>query len=142
MPIACVTRPSACDTAHDSASATDKPGDSPERCPGPGSVSAGAPHALHACDARCRSRQPNTHNTEAREVRYSWHPWFGRSVVVYEMRVQQGHSVCRCGLEEEWNRQSIEIPSWMFDPATCGRFRVMAVAAVGCDALLVSRGTV
>src|SRR5258706_241509 len=41
MPIACVTRPSACHTAHDSTSATDKPGDSPERCPGPGSVSAG-----------------------------------------------------------------------------------------------------
>jgi len=53
MPIACVTRPSACNTAHDSVSATDKPGDSPEHCPGPGSVSASAPHALHAFDARC-----------------------------------------------------------------------------------------
>src|SRR5213596_1303945 len=32
MPIACVTRPSACDTAHDSAPATDKPGDSRTPC--------------------------------------------------------------------------------------------------------------
>ena len=73
---------------------------------------------------RGRSRQPNTHNTELREVRYPWHPWFGRAVAVYEVLVKQGHSVCRCGLEEERNRLSIEVPTWMFEPAACGRLRV------------------
>jgi hypothetical protein len=81
------------------------------------------------------TRQPNTHNTEAREVRYPWHPWFGRSVAVYEVLVKQGHSVCRCGLEEERTRRAVEIPTWMFEPAACCRLRVMAVPTVDCDAL-------
>ena len=83
-----------------------------------------------------RSRQPNTHSTELREVRYPWHPWFGRTVAVYEMLVKQGHSVCRCGLEEERTRLSVEIPTWMFEPGACGQLRVMAVPAVSCDALI------
>jgi hypothetical protein len=65
------------------------------------------------------SRQPNTHSTESREVCYPWHPWFGRSVVVYERLVKKGHAVCWCGLEEERNRRSLEIPTWMFEPAAC-----------------------
>jgi hypothetical protein len=71
-----------------------------------------------------------------REVRYPWHPWFGRSVVVYEMRVKHGHSVCWCGLKEERTRRAIEIPSWMFEPAACCRLHVMAEPTVCCDALL------
>jgi hypothetical protein len=89
-----------------------------------------------ACAIRDTSPQPNTHNTESREVCYPWHPWFGRSVAVYEVLVKDGHSVCRCGLEEERNRRAIEIPTWMFEPAACCRLRVMAVASVGCNALL------
>jgi hypothetical protein len=69
------------------------------------------------------SRQPNTHSTESREVSYPWHPWFGRSVAVYEVLVKYGHSVCRCGLEEERTRRSVEIPTWMFEPAACCRLR-------------------
>ena len=84
------------------------------------------------CD---RSRQPNTHSTELRELRYPWHPWFGRAVTIYEVLVKQGHSVSRCGLEEERHRLSLEVPTWMFEPAACGRLRVMAVPAVNCDAL-------
>jgi len=84
---------------------------------------------------RCRSRQPNTHSTELRELRYPWHPWFGRAVAVYEVLVKQGHSVSRCGLEEERNRLSIEVPTWMFEPAACDRLRVTAVPTVNCDAL-------
>ncbi len=82
-----------------------------------------------------RSRQPNTHNTELREVRYPFHPWFGRAVAVYEVLVKQGHSVCRCGLEEERNRLSREVPTWMFEPAACGGLRVLTVPRVNCDAL-------
>jgi len=84
----------------------------------------------------CTSRQPNTHNTESREVCYPWHPWFGRSVVVYEVLVKYGQSVCRCGLEEERNRRAVEIPTWMFEPAACCRLPAMAVPTVSCDALL------
>src|SRR5438128_10435496 len=84
---------------------------------------------------RTRSRQPNTHSTELRELRYPWHPWFGRAVTIYEVLVKQGHSVSRCGLEEERHRLSLEVPTWMFEPAACGRLRVMAVPAVNCDAL-------
>lgn len=96
---------------------------------------------MHPCPARgacvfaSRSRQPNTHRTELREVRYPFHPWFGCAVAVYEVLVKQGQSVCRCGLEEERNRLSVEIPTWMFEPGACGQLRVRAVPAVSCDAL-------
>src|SRR4029453_6774416 len=83
----------------------------------------------------CRSRQLNTHNTEFREVCYRWHPWFGRPVGGYEVFVKLGQSVCRCGLEEERNRLSIEIPAWMFDSGACSRLRVMAPSAVSTEDL-------
>ena len=38
----------------------------------------------------CRSRQPNTHSNELRELCYPWHPWFGRAVAVYEVLVKRG----------------------------------------------------
>jgi len=91
--------------------------------------------AISASEISNRSRQPNTHSTELRELRYPWHPWFGRAVTVYEVLVKHGHSVSRCGLEEERHRLSIEVPTWMFEPAACGRLRVMAVPVVNCDAL-------
>src|SRR5438105_15859488 len=85
--------------------------------------------ATSECEIVGRSRQPNTHSTELRELRYPWHPWFGRAVTIYEVLVKQGHSVSRCGLEEERHRLSLEVPTWMFEPAACGRLRVMAVPA-------------
>jgi len=91
-----------------------------------------APNVFESDD---RSRQLNTHNTEFREVCYPWHPWFGRTVAVYEVLVKSGHPVCRCGLEEERNRLSIEVPAWMFDAAACSRLRIMAIPAVSCQAL-------
>src|SRR5262249_16227861 len=83
-----------------------------------------------------RSRQPNTHNTEWRNVCYPWHPCFGRTVAVYEVFIKRGQSLGRCGLEEERNGRSVEIPAWMLEPATCCRLRMMAVPTVNCDALL------
>jgi len=55
---------------------------------------------------------------------------------VYEVLVKCGQSVCRCGLEEAGDRRSLEIPTWMFEPAACGRLRLTTVPIVGCDALL------
>jgi hypothetical protein len=86
-------------------------------------------------DGCCRSRQPNTHNTEVREVCYPWHPWFGRTVAVYEVLVKQAQSVCRCGLEEERSRLAVEIPAWMFESAACRGLRLLHAPAVSCDAL-------
>src|SRR5262249_2124550 len=64
------------------------------------------------------------------------HPWFGRTVAVYEVFIKRGQSLSRCGLEEERNGRSVEIPTWMLEPATCCRLRTMAMPTVSCDALL------
>ena len=39
-------------------------------------------------------------------------------------------------LEEERNRLSVEIPTWMFERGACGQLPVRAVPAVSCDALI------
>ena len=83
-----------------------------------------------------RSPQLNTHNTEWRNVYYPWHPWRGRTVAVYEVFIKRGQSLSLCGLEEERLRPSVEIPTWMLDPATCCRLRMMPNPTVSCDALL------
>ena len=83
-----------------------------------------------------RTRQPNTHNTEWRNLCYPWHPWFGRTVAVYEVFIKRGQSLSLCGFEEERHGRSVEIPTWMLEPATCCRLRMMAVPTVSCDALL------
>src|SRR5687768_18024338 len=56
----------------------------------------------------CTTRQRNTHNTEFREVRYLWHPWFGRTVTVYEALTKGGHRVCRCGFDDQRGDRSVE----------------------------------
>src|SRR5262249_8349297 len=54
-------------------------------------------------------------STDSRNVIFPWHPWCGRSVTVYEVLTRDGQAVCRCGLDEERSRRSLEIPTWMFD---------------------------
>src|SRR5262245_65654591 len=88
-------------------------------------------------DARdCTTRQRNTHNTESREVRYPWHPWFGRVVTVYETVSKSGQPVCRCGIEDQRNDRSVEVPAWMFAAATCTHRRLTTTAVVGPQALI------
>ena len=77
--------------------------------------------APDVADARCTSRQRNTHSTESRQVRYPWHPWFGRSVTVYEALTKGDQPVCRCGVDDQRNDRSLEVPAWMFEPAACDR---------------------
>lgn len=67
----------------------------------------------------CTSQQRNTHSTESREVRYRWHPWFGRLVWVHCTRIRQGQGVVRCSLTPELDARAIEIPLWMFDNGVC-----------------------
>ena len=87
-------------------------------------------------DGRCTSRQRNTHSTESRDVRYPWHPWFGRSVTVYEALTKGGHAICRCGFEDQRNDRSLEVPAWMFESAACDHLRLTATPFVDCQALI------
>src|SRR5262245_23640883 len=108
----------------------------PRRSPPSASAPVARAIAIDVAGAHCTSRQHNTPSTESRSVVYPWHPWCGRSVTVYEVLTRGGQAVCRCGLDEERNRRSLEIPTWMFDPAACGSLRLTAVPTVDCDALL------
>jgi hypothetical protein len=89
-----------------------------------------------ACGPHDTSRQRNTHSNESREVRYPWHPWYGRPVVVHEAFTRNGRAVFRCGIEENPGARLLEIPQWMFDSVACCRVRLATVPTVGCDALL------
>ena len=92
--------------------------------------------AQDACDLRGASRQLNTHNIESREVRYAWHPWHERVVAIHQAFTRSGCALFRCSIEENLETRLLEIPQWMFDPATCCRMRLAAVPIVTCKALL------
>jgi hypothetical protein len=89
-----------------------------------------------AFDPRGTSRQRNTHSIESREVLYPWHPWHNRVVAVHQSFTRNGHVLFRCSIQENLEARLLEIPQWMFDPATCGRMRLAAVPIVSCKALL------
>jgi len=94
------------------------------------------PRGPHAAGGNCTSRQRNTHSTELRQVRYPWHPWFGRSVTVYEALTKGGHAICRCGFDDPRNDRSLEVPAWMFEPPACDHLRLTATPFVDCQALI------
>src|SRR6266403_2489999 len=65
------------------------------------------------------SRQSNTHSTESREIRYPWHPWYGRPVWIHGVLVKSGQAVYRCSLEQNLEARLFEIPQWMFESGAC-----------------------
>jgi hypothetical protein len=77
-----------------------------------------------ATDAFCSddtTKQPNTHNTESREVLYpwhAWHAWHGRSVWIHQAMVKNGVAIFHCGLEQAALRL-LQVPQWMFDRTIC-----------------------
>jgi hypothetical protein len=88
-------------------------------------------------DARdCTSQQHNTHRIEWREVRYAWHPWYGRAVALSKRFSRYGRPAFQCSIEADPKVRLLEIPEWMFDPAICLRMRVAAMPTVSCEALL------
>jgi len=87
------------------------------------------------CGRRDTSRQSNTHSTESREIRYPWHPWYGRSVWIHGAFVKGGQAVYRCSLEQNHEARLFEIPQWMFDSGACCRVHRAENAAVNCAAL-------
>lgn len=87
-------------------------------------------------DAGCyTTRRVDTLNTEIREIRYPWHPWYGRQVVVFDTVRKQGMSICRCGLEPADGNRSVEVPEWMFDVSVCTHLRLMPSPMVSTEAL-------
>jgi len=54
---------------------------------------------------------------------------------VYEALSKGGHRVCRCGFDDQRNDRSLEVPTWMFEPATCDHLRLTDTPIVDCKAL-------
>jgi hypothetical protein len=47
--------------------------------------------------------QSNTHSIESEEVRYPWHPWYGRRVWIHEDLDKNGEGIRRCRSESDLN---------------------------------------
>ena len=76
----------------------------------------------------------NTHKTETREVRYVWHPWYQRRVLVRGTRKRYGATVLQCTLEER-EFPVLELPEWMFDLSACSYLNIAVAARVSCGSL-------
>src|ERR1700682_3571613 len=99
-----------------------------------------APASCHRAndgrDARCTTRQSNTHSTESRVVLYPWHPWYGRTVWVYDVRVKTHGTVVDCSLEQMCEGPARQVPQWMFDPRVCHQMQLRHPPVVSCQALV------
>jgi hypothetical protein len=80
------------------------------------------------------SRQSNTHSIESREVRYPWHPWYGRTVWVYQSLKKHGRGILRCRIEQDVRVGLLELPEWMLE-ASAGCIQLAKTPAVACEAL-------
>lgn len=80
------------------------------------------------------SRQSNTHSIESREVRYPWHPWYGRTVWIYQSLKKHDRGVLRCRVEQDVRVGLFEVPEWMFETAA-GCIQLAKTPAVECEAL-------
>jgi hypothetical protein len=104
-------------------------------CSAESDASPGRPYlGTDAIESRDTSRQSNTHSIEAREVRYPWHPWYGRTVWIYQSLKKHGDGILRCRIEQDQSVSLQELPEWMFDTAA-GQIQIAKAPAVGCEAL-------
>jgi hypothetical protein len=55
---------------------------------------------------------------------------------VYETVTKGGHPLCRCGIEDQRNDRSVELPAWMFEPTACDHLHLTATPFVDCQALI------
>jgi hypothetical protein len=101
--------------------------------------SSGDPDSPYlATDAFCSddtTKQPNTHNTESREVLYPWHAWHGRSVWIHQAMVKNGVAIFHCGLEQAALRL-LQVPQWMFDRTICRGMHLASAPAISINAML------
>jgi hypothetical protein len=87
-------------------------------------------------DARSTTLQSNTHSTESRVVLYPWHPWYGRTVWVYDVRVKTQGTFVDCSLEQICEAPARQVPQWMFDPSVCHQMHLRHSPVVSCQALV------
>ena len=85
--------------------------------------------------SHCTTEGFNTHKTEAREVRYCWHPWHGRQVTVQGVRTRHGVRVLSCTVDDDPGFPVLEIPEWMFDAVVCDRLERAEMSRVDTGAL-------
>jgi len=82
------------------------------------------------------THQHNTHSSsDSREVHYPWHPWYARTVWIYETRMGRAQSAARCGLEPTQRAKSLEVPLWMLESASCSTLRRAEDPRVDCATL-------
>jgi len=89
----------------------------------------------HGAELGCTTRQRNTHINDVGEVRYPYHPWHGRRVLVQAVRIRNGPLVFQCRTDDDRGFPVLEIPGWMFDAAECCRIAVSSGIIVCCEAL-------
>ncbi|MGH7926517.1 MAG: hypothetical protein ACREQV_01820, partial [Candidatus Binatia bacterium] len=82
-----------------------------------------------------------------REVRYRWHPWYGREVFILGAVTKGDTVVLRCVLEQGVVARPLEVPQWMFDAAACWGIALVTTPGVRVpslrelDRLLAAAGT-
>jgi hypothetical protein len=84
----------------------------------------------------CRTERCETHVTEALEVLYPWHPWFGRVVYIHKVIEHGGQRIFRCDPSEKQTARCMDVPAWMFDRAACLRVRRADTPRVELGALI------
>jgi hypothetical protein len=99
-------------------------------------------HRVHyAVFARCTTERRKTHKTEAAEVFYAWHPFYGQEVTIHGERNRRGTAVFACSVGEDPKTAPLEVPVWMLDAAVCRMFRQGPSARVTVEALRLLRRT-
>ena len=91
------------------------------------------------CGPDCTSERRKTHVTEALEVLYRWHPWFGQSVYIHEVIERGDGRSFRCDLDTKQTARCMNVPAWMFDRAACFGVRLSDTPQVGVEALICLR---
>ena len=84
----------------------------------------------------CTTRQHKTHITDARELRYPWHPWAGHAVFIHGAVGKSDSRALHCSLDPSTTLRLIQIPQWMFDPAVSYEAQIREVPSVDAAVLL------
>ncbi len=84
----------------------------------------------------CTTRQHKTHITDARELRYPWHPWAGREVFIHGAVGRSDSPALHCSLDPSTTPRLIQIPQWMFEPAVSYEAQIREAPSVDVAALL------
>ena len=92
--------------------------------------------ASGAREKRCTSHQQNAHITDSRVILYPWHPWYGKTALIFTSVAKTGQAVFRCGLESAQTDRPLEVPQWMFDATACRQACLAASPTVHCEGLL------